>query len=704
MEQLSRFIVKHRNAILLVAVLLLIPSIFGYLNTRVNYDLLSYLPKDTESMKAQDVLGDDFNLSSVDMLVVNGMPEKDVAKLKTQIEGIDGVDKVIWRDSVLDLSVPREAIPESIQDMLYSGDSTMLIITFREPTASDRTMNAIAQIKQYSQMDCWLAGFSAITEDTRDLVTTETPIYSAIAVALCLVVLCLGLESWVAPFVFLLGIAFPIIYNMGTNIFLGEISYITKALALILQLAVTMDYSIFLLHRYQEEKAKEGVTNEEAMASAIQATFVSITSSSITTIAGFLALCFMSLTLGKDIGLVMAKGVVLGVICTVLVLPALIMFFDKWIEKWKHPVLIRPVKKAPVFVTKHYKAIIAVFVLLFIPAIYAQANVAQYYDLTATLPEDMASVQGTTQMKEKFDMNTTHFVLVDDKVSARDMQDMISQMEEVKGVSNVLAYEKYIGPGVPSTFEPAQLEDILHNGGRRLVVVNSEYRGATDEENEQLDTLREILHKYDKNGLIGGEGALDEDLIKVTNVDFQMVNIVSIVAILAIIAVTFKSLSLPFILVLAIEFAISVNMGIPFFTHTTLPFIASIVIGTIQLGACIDYAILITSRFREELQNGETPVRAIQISVERSSTSIITSGLSFFAACTGVAMIAKMDMIASLCTLLGRGALISVLIILFILPALLLACSGLIAKTTKGWPKASARAASSKSGKEAARA
>ncbi len=568
MEQLSRFIVKHRNAILLVAVLLLIPSIFGYLNTRVNYDLLSYLPKDTESMKAQDVLGDDFNLSSVDMLVVNGMPEKDVAKLKTQIEGIDGVDKVIWRDSVLDLSVPREAIPESIQDMLYSGDSTMLIITFREPTASDRTMNAIAQIKQYSQMDCWLAGFSAITEDTRDLVTTETPIYSAIAVALCLVVLCLGLESWVAPFVFLLGIAFPIIYNMGTNIFLGEISYITKALALILQLAVTMDYSIlpfvfllgiafpiiynmgtniflgeisyitkalalilqlavtmdysiFLLHRYQEEKAKEGVTNEEAMAAAIQATFVSITSSSITTIAGFLALCFMSLTLGKDIGLVMAKGVVLGVICTVLVLPALIMFFDKWIEKWKHPVLIRPVKKAPVFVTKHYKAvlgvictvlvlpalimffdkwiekwkhpvlirpvkkapvfvtkhykaIIAVFVLLFIPAIYAQANVAQYYDLTATLPEDMASVQGTTQMKEKFDMNTTHFVLVDDKVSARDMQDMISQMEEVKGVSNVLAYEKYIGPGVPSTFEPAQLEDILHNGGRRLVVVNSE--------------------------------------------------------------------------------------------------------------------------------------------------------------------------------------------------------------------------------------
>lgn len=429
------------------------------------------------------------------------------------------------------------------------------------------------------------------------------------------------------------------------------------------------------------------------MADAIQATFVSITSSSITTIAGFLALCFMSLTLGKDIGLVMAKGVVLGVACTVLILPALIMFFDKWIEKWKHPVLIRPVKKAPVFVTKHYKGIILAFILLFIPAIYAQANVSQYYDLTATLPEDMASVQGTTQMKDKFDMNTTHFVLVDDKLSSRDMQDMISQMEDVPGVTNVLAYEKYIGPGVPDTFEPAQIEDILHNGGRRLVVVNSEYRGATDEENEQLDTLRDILHKYDKNGMIGGEGALDEDLIKVTNVDFQMVNIVSVIAILAIIAVTFKSLSLPFILVLAIEFAICVNMGIPFFTHTTLPFIASIVIGTIQLGACIDYAILITSRFKEELARGETPVRAIQISVQRSSTSIITSGLSFFAACTGVALIAKMDMIASLCTLLGRGALISVLVILFILPALLLACSGLISKTTIGWPKPAGKAA-----------
>ena len=687
MEKLSKFIVRYRKIILILSIVLLIPSVFGYLNTKVNYDILSYLPADPESMQAQDILNDDFNLSSVDMLVVNGMKDKDVLKLKKEIQDIKGVDKVIWRDDATDISVPKEAIPENIQKMLYSGDSTMLIITFKEPTASDTTMNAIAQIKKYAQMDCYLAGFSAITEDTKDLVNQETPIYSLIAVLLCLVVLCLGLKSWVAPIVFLIGIMFPIIYNMGTNVFLGQISYITQALALILQLAVTMDYSIFLLHRYQEEKTKTD-TKEDAMSKAIHATFVSITSSSVTTIAGFLALCAMQLTLGRDIGIVMAKGVILGVVCTVLVLPSLLMAFDKSIEKYTHPVLIKPLKRTPKFVSKHYKAILIAFVLLFIPAIYCQANVGQYYDLTQTLPAELPSVEGTSQLKEKFNMTTTHFVVLDDKVPTKDIQTIIDRIENVKGVTNVLGYEKYIGPGVPSTFEPKAVQEILHNGGKRLIVVNSDYRAATDQENAQLDEIDNIIHEYDKDAKIAGEGALTRDLIQVTNIDFQMVNVVSIVAILLIIAITFKSFSLPFILVLAIEFAICVNMGIPFLTHTQLPFIAGIVIGTIQLGACIDYAILMTTRFKEELQNGLGVKEAVATSIRMTSPSIITSGLSFFAACSGVAMIAKMDMIAALCQLLGRGALISVIVILVVLPSMLIVSQKLIQKTTKNWPVA----------------
>ncbi len=687
MEKLSKFIVRYRKIILILSIVLLIPSVFGYLNTKVNYDILSYLPADSESMQAQDILNDDFNLSSVDMLVVNGMKDKDVLKLKKEIQDIKGVDKVIWRDDATDISVPKEAIPENIQKMLYSGDSTMLIITFKEPTASDTTMNAIAQIKKYAQMDCYLAGFSAITEDTKDLVNQETPIYSLIAVLLCLVVLCLGLKSWVAPIVFLIGIMFPIIYNMGTNVFIGQISYITQALALILQLAVTMDYSIFLLHRYQEEKTKTD-TKEDAMSKAIHATFVSITSSSVTTIAGFLALCAMQLTLGRDIGIVMAKGVILGVVCTVLVLPSLLMAFDKSIEKYTHPVLIKPLKRTPKFVSKHYKAILIAFVLLFIPAIYCQANVGQYYDLTQTLPAELPSVEGTSQLKEKFNMTTTHFVVLDDKVPTKDIQTIIDRIENVKGVTNVLGYEKYIGPGVPSTFEPKAVQEILHNGGKRLIVVNSDYRAATDQENAQLDEIDNIIHEYDKDAKIAGEGALTRDLIQVTNIDFQMVNVVSIVAILLIIAITFKSFSLPFILVLAIEFAICVNMGIPFLTHTQLPFIAGIVIGTIQLGACIDYAILMTTRFKEELQNGLGVKEAVATSIRMTSPSIITSGLSFFAACSGVAMIAKMDMIAALCQLLGRGALISVIVILVVLPSMLIVSQKLIQKTTKNWPVA----------------
>ena len=686
MVNFSKKIVKHRNKILLLAILLLIPSFFGFIHTRVNYDILTYLPQETESMINQKDLSEKFHLASTDLLVISGMKDKDVVSLKHKIEKIDGVDAVLWRDDLFDINIPQSALPSIIQDNMYSEDSTLMIVTFLEPSASDRTMEAISKIKKYASLGCLQAGFSAITEDTKDLVTRETPIYSAIAILLCLVILCLGLESWAAPFVFLLGIMFPIAYNMGTNFFFGEISYVTKALALILQLAVTMDYSIFLLHRYQEEKEKNQ-TNEEAMAQAIHSTFLSITGSSITTIAGFLSLCVMQLTLGKDIGLVMAKGVVFGVVCTIIVLPSLIMYFDRWIEKYTHPVLIRPLTKVPALVIRNYKKILVGFVLIFIPSIYCQSHVKQYYDLAASLPEELVSVQGTKELKEKFGMTTTHFVMVSDTLSAKDIQKIAKEFESIDGIEQVISYESLAGVGFPSTFEPESIEKIFHNGGKRLMIVNSSYRAATDEMNKQLDRMDEIIHAYDSKATIGGEGSLTRDLIHTTNRDFKMVNAISILAIFMIIAFAFKSISLPFILVLSIEFAIFMNMSIPFFTKTELPFIAGIVIGTIQLGACIDYAILMTTRFKEELSNGHTAKEAAGIAIQKTSTSIITSGLSFFAACTGVGWIAKMDLLASLCNLLGRGALISIFVILFILPSLLVLGNKWIEKTTKNWPK-----------------
>lgn len=687
MNKLSDFIVKYRNKILVVAILLLIPSVLGFLNTGVNYDILSYLPSDCESMIAQKALGDDFNLASVDFLVVNGKSDKEVVKIKNKIKKIDGVDEVVWRDDVLDISIPKEAMPESISKQLYSDDSTMMIVTFKEDTGSDRTMNAINEIKQLSdQYDCYLGGFSAITEDTKDLMMEETPKYAVIAILLCIVVLFMGLESTVAPFIFVLGLLFPIVYNFGTNIIFGQISYITQALAMVLQLAVTMDYSIFLLHRYQEEKRRND-SNEVAMSKAIHATFTSITSSSVTTIAGFLALCVMQLTLGRDIGLVMAKGVVLGVLSTILILPSLLMIFDKQIEKYTHKTIIHEFKKIPNMITSHYKVILIAFVCIFIPFAYGQANTKQYYDINSTMPSDFKSMIGTNQLKEDFDMTTTHFILVSDQLSTKDIQSMCDEIEDLDGISNVLAYEKYVGPGVVSTFEPDIIKDIFENGGRKLIVANSDYKSATTKENKQLDKVDQIIHKYDKDAVIGGEGSMTRDLIDVTDVDFQVVNVLSVIAIFIIIAFTFKSFALPIILVLAIEFAITINMGLPYFTGSVLPFIAGIVIGTIQLGATVDYAILMTTRFKEELTNGHDVKEAVTIAVQKTSTSIITSGLSFFAACIGVYFISKMSLIQSICLLLSRGAVISMLSILIVLPSMLIFSHKFIEKTTKGWPK-----------------
>ena len=688
MDKCSKFIVKYRNWILLIATLLLIPAVWGYFNTRVNYDILTYLPKDCPSIVAQDHLNDDFNLAGTAMVVVDDTSDKEVKELEAKIAEIPGVDKTLWRSDVADLEIPNEALPDALRDALYADNSTMIIVTFTEPAASDSTMNAIEQIKALTDDSAHVAGFSAITADTKAMIDKETPIYSGIAVLLVLVVLSLGLKSWLAPFIFILGMVYPIAYNMGTNIFLGEISYVTKALSMILLLAVSMDYSIFLLHRYQEEKGK-GDSKETAMAHAIHATWISITSSSITTIAGFLALLVMQLTLGKDIGIVMAKGVLLAVICTILVLPSLLMFFDPWIEKWQHPALIRPLPKFSQWVVQHHKAVLIVFVLLFFPAMYCQANTQQYYDLAASLPESLDSVVGTNELKDKFDMTTSHFIMVDKNLPGSKTEDMIDEMEQLDGISSVIAYEKFVGPMVPSELEPQAVSDILETDQYKLILVNSSYRSATDEINDQIDKLYEIAQVYDPNAMIAGEGNMTKDLIDVTNVDFQMVNIVSVIAIFVIIALTFKSFLLPVLLVLCIEFAIFVNMGIPFLTGTTLPFIAGIVIGTIQLGACIDYAILMTSRFKEELSKGLAPAKAIQVSITQTMSSIMTSGLSFFAACSGVSLIAQMDLIKSLCTLLGRGALISVIVILTVLPSLLLCFNKAIAKTTKGWPKSS---------------
>ncbi len=687
MERLSDFIVKFRKQILIVAILLLIPSFFGYIFTRVNYDLLSYLPEDVSSMQAQTILGDDFNLASVDFLVVNGMKDKDVVTLKQEIQKIDGVEKVYWRDDVLDITVPKSAMPESLQEALYSDNATMMIITFEEGTSSTRTMDAISSIKKTATKNCYLSGVSAISEDTKAMTDRELPIFTGIAVALVLIVLWCGLESNFAPFIFMIGIIFPVVYNFGTNILLGQISYVTKSLAVVLQLAVTMDYSIFLLHRYQEEKIR-GNESEKAMSKAIQATFTSISASSVTTIAGFMALIAMRLTLGRDIGLVMSKGVLLGVASTIVILPSLLMAFDKKIEAKKHRVFIKPLVKVPRWIINHHKVILLVFVLSFGPMFYAQNHVKQYYNLIDNMPQTFQSIIGTNQLKKDFNMTTTHFIIVDDRVAAKDIETMCDEIEDLDGISKVIAYEKIVGPGISSVYEPEAISEILHQGGKKLIIANSDYKAAEDNENKQLDQIDSIIHRYDKNAVIGGEGNLTKDLIEVTNIDFKMVNTVSVLLIFLIVAITFKSIALPIILVSTIEFAICINMGIPFFTGSVIPFIAGIVIGTIQLGATVDYAILMTSRFKEELQKGKPAKRAIGAAIKNTSASIITSGSSFFAACIGVSCIAQMDLLKSLCLLLGRGALISIICILFVLPSMLLFFHKWIEKTTKGWPKA----------------
>lgn len=685
MERIAKFIVKHRKLVLVVAVLLLIPSIIGAAATRINYDILTYLPPELESMIGEQSLENDFHIAATGMVTVEGMPTSQILKLKDQIAEVDGVSDVFWLSDVLDVSVPTSMLPAEVQDMLYNEehDATMMVVRFDDAAASKSTMQAVAGIKTLLRENCFFGGMSVILQDTKALVDKEMPMYILCAVGASLVVLFLAIKGTVVPLLFMLGLLFPILYNFGSNIFLGQISYITQALATVLQLGVTMDFSIFLLHRYEEECQTH--TPEDAMAKAIQNTFVSLAASSLTTIAGFLALCTMRLTLGRDIGIVMAKGVFLGVLCTITILPSLILCMKKPISKYTHRVFIPQLTKTSHKVVAHHKIILAVFVVCFIPFVFAQAKTNVYYTLFDSLPQDMTGIVGTNKLKEDFGMTTTHFVLVSEKLENKEITQLSSEIQDIDGVSSVVAVEKYLGAAIPEDMLPADVLELFHAGGYRMLMVNSAYESGTNQLTKQLNEMNSVIKKADPNGLITGEGAMTKDLIEIADVDFKNVSIASIVAVFVIIALSFKSLSIPVLLVAAIESAITINMGIPYFSDTTLPFIASIVIGTIQLGATVDYAILMTTRFREERRAGRNAKEAAQISVERCSQSILTSGLTFFAATVGVSAISRMELLQSICLLISRGALISMFVILLILPSLLILLDPIIKKTTIRW-------------------
>ena len=685
MVNFGKKVVKYRVLILILGVLLLIPSVFGYLNTRVNYDVLTYLPDNIETMKGQDILVNDFGTGAFSMFIVDGMEEKDVAELKEKIEKVDHVANVIWYDSIADISVPMSMLPDDIYDVFNSDTGTMMAIFFDEGTSSDGTMDAIAQIRKIAGKQCFLSGMSAVVTDTKNLAEKETPVYVLIAVILAVIVLGLTMESFFVPLLFMLSIGMAIIYNLGSNYFMGEISYITKALAAVLQLGVTLDYSIFLMHSYEEQQVRYDGDKKRAMAHAISQTFSSVMGSSITTIAGFIAVCFMSFTLGLDIGIVMVKGVIFGVIACVTILPSMILCCDKIIEKTKHKPFLPDIGRISDKVTKRYLVYVVLFLLFLFPAIYGNNHTAVYYNLDETLPKDLPSIIANEKLKEDYDMNTTHMILVDSSVSSTDVNKMIKEMDKVDGVKWALGLDSLVGPSVPSDMIPESVSSMLKNDKYQLLLVNSEYKVASDEVNAQIKALNKILHKYDKTGMLIGEGPLTADLIDITDQDFKTVSTVSIGIIFVIILVLFKSISLPVILVGVIEFAIFVNMGIPYYTGTKLPFVASIVIGTIQLGSTVDYAILMTTRYKRERNHGANKHDAITTAHRVSAQSIMVSALSFFAATIGVGLYSNIDMISSLCILMARGALISMVVVIFVLPSMFMVFDKVIVKTSKGF-------------------
>ena len=683
MKRIAKFIAYHPKTITIIAVLLLIPAAIGYINTFVNYDILSYLPGDLDSVKGENELDETFNSASMSFLVIEDMPSKDVAALKEKIAKVDNVSSVIWVNDIADISIPQEIIPQAVKDIFYSKDGkcTMMLIKYKYKAVTDETMKAIEDVRGLLNNQCFLSGMGVIMKDTRDLADSQAPIFIAIAIAIALVVMTFCMESWIEPWVLLAALCMAVVYNMGTNLIFGQISYITQCIAAILQLGVTMDYSVFLIDRFEEEKPKYA-DKRDAMASAIQGAFLSLSGSSLTTIFGFLALCFMDLSLGKDIGLVMAKGVVFGVLTVTIVLPALVLQCDKIIHKYRHRSFIPKFDKLNNFVVNHKKVWVAIFVVLFIPSYIMQSNVNVYYSMDRMLPDDIGCIAALNKMKEEFNMATSHFIIVDDSLDASDLVKMENEIKETAGVTNMVAYNSFVGSGIPDSMIPDELKSIAKSGGRQMILVNTSYVAATDECNEQLTKINNIVKKYDKNGYVTGEGAMYKDLIDITDHDFKLTSVLSILSIFILIAIIFKSISIPTILVMSIELAIFVNKAISFATGTTLSFIAPTIIGCVQLGATVDYAILLTTRFREEMRNGHNKLDAIKIATNASDRSIFQSALVFFGATFGVFITCDIKIVKEVCLLLARGSLISAGVIVFMLTPLLLVLEGLIEKTT----------------------
>lgn len=687
MQKFGRGVVKLRVPILIVSILLLIPSIFGFVSTRINYDILSYLPSDIETMKGQDIMLDEFGKGGFSLVMLDGMDDKDVEKVKEKIEKVDHVCDVLWYDTLADVSLPKEVLPDDIYDFFNTDNSTMMAVFFDEATSADGSLEAVKEIRSIAGEQCFVSGMSSVVEDIKDLTMQEAPMYVVIAVILTSIILALTMDSFLIPLFFMLSVGMAIIYNMGTNFIQGEISFITEALAAVLQLAVTIDYSIFLWHSYKEEKEKHPGDNKEAMAVAIGKTITSVVSSSITTVAGFLALCFMSYELGMDMGIVMAKGVVIGVICCITVLPSMILVFDKALEKTMHKDLVPSLEKPSKFIIKHHAAFIVLFIVVLIPAVYGQINTNVYYNLTDTLPKDLNSVIANSKLDEEYHMATTHMLLVDADMEPKEVNSMLDEMGKVDGVSFSMSLDTLIGPSIPREIVPESVTKILKSDKWQLMLIGSEYKVASDEENAQIDELSKILKSYDKDGMLIGEAAATKDLIDITDHDFKVVNIVSIAAIFIIILIALRSVSLPIILVAVIEFAITVNMGVPCFTNTTIPFIASVVIGTIQLGATVDYAILMTTRYKTERNAGKDKHEAVTIALTTSMKSIMVSALGFFASTFGVGVYSSVDMISQLCTLMSRGAIISMITVICILPSMLMLFDKVIINTTMGMKK-----------------
>ncbi|MGN8962803.1 efflux RND transporter permease subunit [Bariatricus sp. HCP28S3_D3] len=685
MIKVGKWIAKHRVLMLLIGFLLVIPSVIGIANTRVNYDLLSYLPEHLETVKGQDIMVDEYGMGAFSMVVVENMKMKDIQALEDKFSEVPHVKDVLWYDDVADISLPVEMIPKDLREAFFKGNATMMLVLFDDTTSSDNSMEAVEEMRKIADEQCFISGMTGVVADIKNLALKELPIYVVIAALLSLLVLELTSGSFVVPVLFLISIGLAILYNLGSNIFLGETSYITKALTAVLQLGVTMDYSIFLLNSYEENKRRFPGEKERAMGHAIANTFKSVAGSSVTTIAGFIALCVMTFALGRDLGIVMAKGVLIGVICCVTILPSLVLVFDKAIEKTQHRHLLNNMDRPSTFITKHYKAWILIFLVLLFPAIYGNNHTEIYYNIAESLPDTLDSNVANATLKEDFDMSNIHMVLMDKNMDSLDKQKMFDQIDQVEGVKWTISKNSLIGPSVPDSMIPSDIKSMLQSDDYEIAFICSEYESATDQVNEQIAQIDQIVKLYDTTGMVIGEAPLMKDLQDVTDTDLIRVNALSIIAIFIIIMIVFKSISLPIILVAVIEFAIMVNMAIPYYQGMSLPFVASIVIGAIQLGATVDYAILMTTRYQKERQRGKDKMEAISIAHKISMPSIISSGLSFFAATFGVACYSQVEMIGSICTLLARGAIISMIVVILVLPAMFMIFDKVICKTSIGF-------------------